>query len=154
MYCFALQMCGSVPLAEETTQEVFLSLLSAKSSFDPTKGELASYLYGAVRNQVRKRLEQDRRYVALEPEIDEPVLEDADALAVMTRRESIDAVRAAVQALPVVYREVVVLCELHEQSYVQAAGILGCAVGTVRSRLHRARAMLAHRLSSSAADWR
>ena len=45
-------------------------------------------------------------------------------------------------ALPAHYREVVVLCELHEMSYAEAAGVLGCAVGTVRSRLHRGRAML------------
>jgi hypothetical protein len=51
-----------------------------------------------------------------------------------------------VLALPAHYREVVVLCELHEMSYVEAAGALGCAIGTVRSRLHRARAMLAEKM--------
>jgi RNA polymerase sigma-70 factor (ECF subfamily) len=51
-----------------------------------------------------------------------------------------------VLALPAHYREVVVLCELHEMSYAEAATTLGCAVGTVRSRLHRARGLLVERL--------
>ena len=49
-------------------------------------------------------------------------------------------------ALPAHYREALVLCELHEMSYAEAADALSCAVGTVRSRLHRARAMLAEKL--------
>jgi RNA polymerase sigma-70 factor (ECF subfamily) len=55
-------------------------------------------------------------------------------------------VRAAVLALPAHYREVVVLCDLHEMSYIEAAEVIGCAIGTVRSRLHRARAMLIDKL--------
>jgi RNA polymerase sigma-70 factor (ECF subfamily) len=61
-------------------------------------------------------------------------------------------VRSAVLALPVHYREVVVLCELHEMDYAQAAAALGCAVGTVRSRLHRARGLLAERLRDTSRD--
>ena len=49
---------------------------------------------------------------------------------------------SAVLALPANFREVVVLCDLHEMKYEDAARVLGCAVGTVRSRLHRARGML------------
>jgi RNA polymerase sigma-70 factor (ECF subfamily) len=58
----------------------------------------------------------------------------------------IASVRQAVLALPPHYREVVVLCDLHEMSYADAAEALGCAVGTVRSRLHRARALLVEKL--------
>jgi RNA polymerase sigma-70 factor (ECF subfamily) len=58
----------------------------------------------------------------------------------------IASVRQAVLALPPHYREVVVLCDLHEMSYADASLALGCAVGTVRSRLHRARALLVERL--------
>ena len=54
--------------------------------------------------------------------------------------------RRALAALPVTYREVIVLCDLQELSYADAAAALGCALGTVRSRLHRGRAMLAERL--------
>ena len=68
------------------------------------------------------------------------------ALDNLTRAETIASVRAAVRSLPPVYREVVVLCNIQEMNYEQAAAIIGCPVGTVRSRLHRARAMLINKL--------
>ena len=49
-------------------------------------------------------------------------------------------------SLPNHYREIVVLCDLHDMTYAQAAEIVGCRVGTVRSRLHRARSILLSRL--------
>jgi len=63
------------------------------------------------------------------------------------RREGIDALRRAVQALPRRYREVVVLCDLEEIDYADAAVALGCPIGTVRSRLHRARGLLLDKLN-------
>jgi RNA polymerase sigma-70 factor (ECF subfamily) len=64
-----------------------------------------------------------------------------------SRTDTIASVRKAVLSLPERYREVVVLCDLQEMSYEEAATIVGCAVGTVRSRLHRARTFLAVKLS-------
>jgi RNA polymerase sigma-70 factor (ECF subfamily) len=61
-------------------------------------------------------------------------------------RETISRVRHAVGTLPENYREVVVMCEFEEMSYEEAASALDCPVGTVRSRLHRARAMLLEKL--------
>ena len=60
--------------------------------------------------------------------------------------------RAAIASLPAPYREVVVLCELQEMSYVDAATIVQCPVGTVRSRLHRARALLTTKLAVTHAE--
>jgi len=65
--------------------------------------------------------------------------------------ETIGRVRQAISTLPGNYREVVVLCELEEMSYEEAASALGCPVGTVRSRLHRARAILVEKLCESRA---
>jgi len=79
----------------------------------------------------------------------ECVATQEDALESLSRAETIDAVRAAVQSLPPVYREVVVLCELQEMDYAAAADVIGCPIGTVRSRLHRARAMLTTKLASA-----
>jgi RNA polymerase sigma-70 factor (ECF subfamily) len=151
LYRFALQMSGSESFAEDATQEVFMSLLAASHGFDAAKGSLSSYLYGAARNQVLRRLEKEKSYVALADENDEARDEKVlsarqDPLAELTRGETVEAVRQAVLALPLHYREVVVLCELQEMSYAEAACALGCAVGTVRSRLHRARALLVERL--------
>ena len=65
----------------------------------------------------------------------------------LTRREGLETLRRAVQALPRRYREVVVLCDLEEVDYADAAVALGCPIGTVRSRLHRARGLLLEKLS-------
>jgi RNA polymerase sigma-70 factor (ECF subfamily) len=67
----------------------------------------------------------------------------------LSREETIKAVRAAIASLPAPYREVVVLCELQETSYADAAMIVHCPVGTVRSRLHRARALLMTKLEAT-----
>ncbi|NBO65110.1 MAG: sigma-70 family RNA polymerase sigma factor [Acidobacteria bacterium] len=64
----------------------------------------------------------------------------------LIRRETIDSVRQAVLALPEHYREAIILCDLHEMSYQEVAQILGCSLGTVRSRLHRGRLLLLDRL--------
>ena len=92
------------------------------------------------------RLRRERFYVPLE--IDDSVAECASSkpLDELTKTEMLDAVRRAVLSLPERYREVVVLCDLEELSYMESAQILGCAVGTVRSRLHRARALLLEKL--------
>ena len=60
--------------------------------------------------------------------------------------ETVRRVRKAIDTLPENYREVVVLCELEEMSYDEAAAALECPVGTVRSRLHRARSILSEKL--------
>jgi RNA polymerase sigma-70 factor (ECF subfamily) len=155
VYRFALQMCGSEGIAEDVTQEVFMTLVRDSQMFDPARGTLAAYLYGVARNQVLRRLEKDRRFVSMPDETGEDggaaavsshLVAADDPLAELARSELIDTVRQAVLALPAHYREVVVLCELHEMSYAEAATVLGCAVGTVRSRLHRARALLVERL--------
>jgi RNA polymerase sigma-70 factor (ECF subfamily) len=153
LFRFALQMSGSESVAEDATQEVFMSLLGESLRFDPTRGALASYLYGAARNQVLRRLEKERSFVALGDEheethvrSDERLRAREDPLADLARSERAETVRQAVLALPIHYREVVVLCELQEMSYAEAASVLSCATGTVRSRLHRARALLCERL--------
>ncbi len=156
IFRFALQMCGSEGIAEDVTQEVFMTLVGRESQlFDPSRGTLASYLYGIARNQVLRRLEKERHFVAI---IDERMEDGSgasssgqliavhDPLVDLARNELIESVRLAVLALPAHYREVVVLCELHEMSYAEAATVLNCAVGTVRSRLHRARALLVEKL--------
>jgi RNA polymerase sigma-70 factor (ECF subfamily) len=150
IYRFALQMCGSPALAEDITQEVFMVLISGGHAFDPARGSLNAFLLGVARNQVLRRLRREQFYV--------PVTEDTSAnpgsepattggqLDDLSRNETIESVRIAVLSLPDRYREVVVLCDLQELSYVETAKILGCAVGTVRSRLHRARALLIEKL--------
>src|SRR5579864_6767354 len=72
VYRFALHMSGSPSVAEEVTQEVFLTVIRDATRFDPQRGTLLAYLYGIARNQVLRSLERDRAYVQMqeEPEFD------------------------------------------------------------------------------------
>jgi RNA polymerase sigma-70 factor (ECF subfamily) len=151
IYRFALQMSGSPALAEDVTQEVFMVLLRDGKSYDSTRGPLNWFLLGIARNLTRQRLGREHFYAPLENEqSDRPpankLQSPSNPLDELSRNQTIEAIRTAVLSLPPRYREVVVLCELQELSYVEAAGILNCAIGTVRSRLHRARVLLIEKL--------
>jgi RNA polymerase sigma-70 factor (ECF subfamily) len=152
VYCFALHMCGSPAFAEDVTQEVFLMLINHGITFDPARGSLSAFLMGVARNLVLRRLRRERLYVSIDANSEtEHTLNGATWLSTeqiddLSRSETIESVRKAVLSLPERYREVVVLCELQEMSYAETAMILGCAIGTVRSRLHRGRALLIEKL--------
>jgi RNA polymerase sigma-70 factor, ECF subfamily len=170
IYRFALHMTGNPSVAEDVTQEVFVTLIRDTKRFDPARGSLGGFLFGIARNHLRKRWEQDRRLVPLgddsesSGEIGANGAESVRATlgngnghghGLPTPRdefaslETVTRVRQAISTLPGNYREVVVLCELQEMSYEEAASALGCPVGTVRSRLHRARAILIEKLRDS-----
>jgi RNA polymerase sigma-70 factor (ECF subfamily) len=151
IFRFALQMSGSQALADDVTQEVFMVLIREGHTFDAARGSVSAFLMGVARNHVLRRLRRERFYVSVEEDSqNEAATKTArtteNPLDDLARTETIESVRKSVLALPERYREVVVLCDLQEMSYVEAAEILGCAVGTVRSRLHRARALLIERL--------
>ncbi len=148
IFRFALQMCGSPALAEDITQEVFLVLIRETHAFDPALGSLSGFLFGIARNQLLRKLQRERFYAPLEADSEEApaLIQGAGPLEELSRTETIESVRKAVLSLPERYREVVVLCDLKEMSYVETAEVLGCAIGTVRSRLHRGRHMLIERL--------
>jgi len=153
IYRFALRMSGSETVAEDVTQEVFMTLVRGDGHYDSSRGSFSAYLFGVARNQVLRRLEKDRFLSQIyedeegwETSTPESLITLNDPLGDLTRKEMIDSVRQAVLALPAHYREVVVLCDLQEMSYADASVALGCAVGTVRSRLHRARALLVEKL--------
>src|SRR5580658_9845496 len=186
IYRFALHMSGNVAIAEDVTQEVFMTLIRDAKRFDPARGTLGGFLFGVARNHLRRRWEQERNSVPLPESADELDAivarsstgrvggkngtsgfgngngnghlngngngNGAGVSAYMLHRddfaslENVMRVRQAIATLPENYREVVVLCELDELSYEEAAAALDCPVGTVRSRLHRARAILVEKL--------
>lgn len=153
VFRFAVHMTGSVATSEDVVQDVFLAVMRDAARHEAGRATVAAWLCGIARNCVRQRLERDRRLTSVDfgderesgPDTGEPM----DPLADLLRAERIDMLRRAVQTLPVAYREALVLCDLQEMSYADAAEALGCPVGTVRSRLHRAREMLTARLSGS-----
>ena len=184
IYRFALHMSGNAAIAEDVTQEVFMTLIRDAKRFDPARGTLGGFLFGVARNHLRRRWEQERNSVPLPESADEldAIMARSStgrvggkngtsgygngnghghldgngngvgASAYMLHRddfaslENVMRVRQAIATLPENYREVVVLCELDELSYEDAAAALDCPVGTVRSRLHRARAILVEKL--------
>jgi len=148
VYRFALHMTGRPEMADDIAQETFMVLINNSAVYDQSRGAVNSFLLGIARNQILNRLRQERPTVPVEEhheEIDHRALMGSH-LSPFARQEKIDAVRKAILSLPEHYREVVILCELQEVSYAETAHILNCAVGTVRSRLHRARAILADKL--------
>ena len=75
---------------------------------------------------------------------------DDDLDATLERRQALQRLRRAILSLPRRYREVIVLCDLQDVSYIDASAALGCAVGTIRSRLHRARHLLTQKMARAA----
>ena len=154
IFRFALHMSGSTLIAEEVTQDVFMFLIQRGGDFDPSRAGLGAYLFGVARNYVRRALERNYTEMALSS----PVDDEAQSLTVnsdpgegIARQQTSTALWKAVLSLPEHYREVVVLCDLQELTYADAAEALGCALGTIRSRLHRAHEMLSRKLQRSAA---
>jgi RNA polymerase sigma-70 factor (ECF subfamily) len=149
-------MCGR-DAADDVVQETFLALLRGGGAYDATKGTVGNYLFGIARHFVLKRLKacEAAAFELNDDDLSAGALAEADRPSVLdslSREETIRAVRAAIASLPAPYREVVVLCELQETSYADAATIVQCPVGTVRSRLHRARALLTAKLAATHAE--
>jgi RNA polymerase sigma-70 factor (ECF subfamily) len=148
VYRFALLWSGSPATAADITQDVFVHLLTHSADFDPARGRLAAYLCGIARNFARRLhalpphdpLPEDD---AAEP----PAAPEADApLERLLRDRELERMRSAITRLPPPYREALILVELQECSYAEAAEHCGCALGTIRSRLSRARALLSEML--------
>ena len=149
VYRFALRMTGSEAFAEDVTQDVFLALMREGCQFDPERGTVKSYLYGMARHRVLRRLERERAHIPVDDEegsFEELPSAADDPFADLAREELVGLVRQAVLSLPAHFREVIVLCHLQEMNYAEAAEVVACPVGTVRSRLARAREMLVGKL--------
>ena len=151
VFRFARLMTGSSTVAEDVVQEVFLALMRDAARYDPARAGLSTYVYGIARHVTRRRLMRERRFVRLEagttgarlaatPSPDEELL----------RRGELAQLRRAILRLPSRYREVLVLCDLQDVPYAEAAALLACPIGTVRSRRHRARTQLAASLRRAA----
>jgi RNA polymerase sigma-70 factor (ECF subfamily) len=167
VYRYALHMTGRPEAADDVVQETFMTLIRHAGKYDEGRGAPAAFLYGVARNHVRKLQEKERRYVSLPgEECGEFVLEKSAArsqsngneryavapsgtgsvLQGLEEEETILMLRDAILTLPLHYREPVTLCDLQGKSYEDAAALLACPVGTVRSRLNRARSILLEKL--------
>lgn len=170
LYRFALHMTGSPEVAADVVQETFLAMIRGEAKFDPARGAPAAFLYGVARNHVRRVQEKESRFVPLAEFEMETTAPNSNgngngngshgassragtdsASDGVSQDETVRQLRAAIARLPEHYREVVTLCDLQGKSYEQAAAVLGCPIGTVRSRLNRARDLLVEKMKSKSA---
>ena len=167
LYRYAVHMSGSPQAAADVVQETFLTLIKHSGKYDEEKGTPAAFLFGIARNHLRKLHEKESRYIPLSDEfgkglpaagggeVGQPngnghspaVASQADTiLEGLERAQITEMLREAILTLPDHYREPVTLCDLEGKSYGEAAALLECPVGTVRSRLNRARSILLDKL--------
>jgi len=153
IFRYAFYMTGSRGAAEEVTQEVFITLLKDGHNYRNSRGDVGAFAFGIARNFVRRIERRERPYQPLPlpdssiENLSSTLVSPSEALSgQLIRDEVLGRVQSAIAALPDHYRHAVVLCDLCELSYEEAASRLQCAVGTIRSRLNRAHALLAERL--------
>src|SRR6202051_2470680 len=152
LYRFAFRMTGSSWGAEEIVQDVFMTLGLEPGEYDAERGALPAFLFGITRNKIMKYNERLPREISLVERQEDGnggglTLRDSFTPAMWAeQRERLEKVRAAVMELPIEFRETVVLCELEEMTYDQAARMLECPIGTSRSRVHRGRSLLLAKL--------
>jgi len=167
LFRYAMHMSGSPQAAADVVQETFLSLIRHAGKYDQEKGNPAAFLFGIARNHLRKLHDKESRYISLSDELSSGLSSDGmnhasgsngngHTPAMVTQSESLqeglereqigELLRDAILTLPDHYREPVTLCDLEGKSYGEAAALLDCPVGTVRSRLNRARSMLLDKL--------
>jgi RNA polymerase sigma-70 factor (ECF subfamily) len=144
VYRFALHMTGVPATAEDVAQDVFMTVIHEAGRYTPGRSGVVAWLLGIARNHARRRLAA-RRHEPMPDAGAEPGV-FADPADGLVRGQQADALRLALGSLPVAYREAIVLCDLQELTYQDAADAAGCAIGTVRSRLHRGRQILAAKL--------
>jgi RNA polymerase sigma-70 factor (ECF subfamily) len=149
---FALLFCGSQAAAADVTQDTFLHFITQTAQYDPGRGSIGAWLCGVARNLARKHM--GLREIATDPaSLDddsapfEAQVDHDSPLERVLRNEAAEQVRRALATIAPHYRDVLILCELSELSYAEAAQVCGIDIGTVRSRLSRARAQLAQRLA-------
>ncbi len=154
VYRFSVQMSGSRDVADDVTQEVFMALAENPARYSPARGSLKAYMYGIARHLVVQRerrswLRHEVRLDTIQSDAAHTVATSFDPIGDLSRAQAMLALRRAILTLPPHYREVIVLCELNGLSYEEAAQAIGCRVGTIRSRLNRARRLLIERCRSS-----
>jgi RNA polymerase sigma-70 factor (ECF subfamily) len=150
VYRFAWRMTGSADAADDITQDVFLSVLRHPGRFDPLRGALRAFLIGIARNLALKRWRDEHRWEDLDDEDGGLPLEvqlKPDVMLTLERSEIAAIVGQAIHALPPLQREALILVEYEEMSLQDVAKTVESEIGTVKSRLHRARENLRRALA-------
>jgi RNA polymerase sigma-70 factor (ECF subfamily) len=134
---FAISLCGNVDRADDLVQEALLRGLANLGSFEPGTN-MSAWLFTILRNLKRRREVED---------VDGSYAEQLTFSPEQSTRLEINEFREALKLLPPEQREALILVGASGFSYEEAARICGCAVGTIKSRVNRARGRLAEILS-------
>lgn len=150
VYRFAWLLTGSVPDAEDITQECFLALIRKRAFFDPARAQLRTWLIAVARNQHLQRRRNLAREDGPEGIGKAAVLNTLDESLI--RLERADAVRRAMDALPPPQREALYLFEFEGMSLADIGVILEIEPNAVKARLYRAREQLKRLLAPLCPD--
>jgi RNA polymerase sigma-70 factor (ECF subfamily) len=149
IFRFAYRLLGSVELAEDVTHDCFLGLIRKLENFDPSRGSLRTYMYAAARNLAMKHFRSTGREAALDDLTQEPnIPKRQEPLRRLLDEELSMKVKDAISDLPPLQREALILFEYEGLALSEVATVVGTDVGTVKSRLHRARERLRRTLGS------
>jgi RNA polymerase sigma-70 factor (ECF subfamily) len=154
LYAYAMVLSRNPAMAADLVQETYLRALKAKASLRPDSN-VKSWLFTILRNIWLNHLRHERagpKIAELDSDenlADVSVATTEDPLDLYLRKRQRERVRAAIQQLPIEFREIIVLREYEELPYSEIANVLQCPMGTVMSRLARARSRLGDLLSIS-----
>jgi RNA polymerase sigma-70 factor (ECF subfamily) len=140
---FAISLCGNVDRADDLVQETLLRAWANMGSFQPGTN-MPAWLFTILRNLFRSEYRKRRREVE---DVDGSYAETLTSLPEQDSRLEIVEFRDALKLLPSEQRESLILVGASGFSYEEAAQICGCAIGTIKSRVNRARSRLAEVLS-------
>ncbi len=145
---FAMSLCGNIDRADDLVQETLLRALTYIDSFEPGTN-MPAWLFTILRNLFREEFRKRRREVE---DVDGHYAEMLVSRPEQTGRVEFGELRAALATLPAEQRDALILVGASDFSYDQAAAICGCAVGTIKSRVNRARTRLADLLAIDSID--
>ena len=145
---FAISLCGNIDRADDLVQETLLRALAHIDSFQPGTN-MPAWLFTILRNLFRSEYRKRRREVE---DADGRYAETLKSHPEQTGRVEFEEFRAALAKLPSDQREALILVGASGFSYDDAAAICGCAVGTIKSRVNRARTRLADLLAIDSVD--
>jgi RNA polymerase sigma-70 factor, ECF subfamily len=150
VYRYALALCGNTEWAADATQDAFVALATRPQAFDPARGSLGAYLAGVARHGLAARWRAARSEQPLIDDLDGDDPGDAGAgehspspEQLLVRAQGEAEFWAALRQVPAAFREALVLVDLQERPYAEAAQIAGVELNTLRTRVHRARRKLA-----------
>lgn len=143
---FARGLCGNRELADDMAQDAMMRAWAAQASFQPGTN-FRAWIFMILRNQFYTTIRRNSRMVSWDPEVAERVLV---AQAAQQDGLNLQDVQTAMQKLPVEQREVLILIGANGLSYEEAAEVMGCAIGTIKSRLARGRTALATLINGTA----